>query len=80
MIGTIFSVTIAGDVVTVAVERGRVAVENADRVAELEAFFTSIRDDSEPPVVGRDGLMSVLIGLAAARSLAEKRPVKVEVS
>ncbi len=52
----------------------------ASFVAELEAFFASIRDGSEPPVVGRDGLMSVLIGLAAARSLAEKRPVKVEVS
>jgi len=52
----------------------------ASFVAELEAFFTCIRDDLDPPVGGRDGLMSVLVGLAAARSLAENRPVKVEVS
>lgn len=49
-------------------------------VAELEAFFASIREDRDPPVGGRDGLMSVLIGLAAARSMAENRPVKVETS
>jgi myo-inositol 2-dehydrogenase/D-chiro-inositol 1-dehydrogenase len=49
-------------------------------VVELEAFVASIREDREPPVGGRDGLMSVLIGLAAARSMAENRPVKVEVS
>jgi myo-inositol 2-dehydrogenase/D-chiro-inositol 1-dehydrogenase len=48
--------------------------------AELEAFLTSIREDSDPPVGGRDGLMSVLVGLAAARSMAENRPVKVEAS
>jgi myo-inositol 2-dehydrogenase/D-chiro-inositol 1-dehydrogenase len=50
----------------------------ASFVAELEAFFASVRDDREPPVGGRDGLISVLIGLAAARSMAENRPVKVE--
>ena len=48
--------------------------------AELEAFFASIREDEDPPVGGRDGLMSVLVGLAAARSMAENRPVKVEAS
>ncbi len=47
-------------------------------VAELEAFFACIRDDCEPPVGGRDGLMSVLVGLAAAKSMAENRPVKVD--
>ena len=47
---------------------------------ELEAFVTSIREDHEPPVGGRDGLVSVLIGLAAAQSMAENRPVKVEAS
>jgi len=50
----------------------------ASFVAELEAFFACIRDDLEPPVGGRDGLMSVLVGLAAAKSMAENRPVKVE--
>jgi myo-inositol 2-dehydrogenase/D-chiro-inositol 1-dehydrogenase len=47
-------------------------------VAELEAFFDSIRDDREPPVTGRDGLIPVLIGLAAARSMREGRPVRVD--
>ena len=50
----------------------------ASFVAELEAFFASVRDDLEPPVGGRDGLMSVLVGLAAAQSMAENRPVRVE--
>jgi myo-inositol 2-dehydrogenase/D-chiro-inositol 1-dehydrogenase len=49
-------------------------------VVELEAFVASIREDKEPPAGGRDGLMSVLVGLAAARSMAENRPVKVEAS
>ncbi|MDX2435443.1 MAG: inositol 2-dehydrogenase [Acidobacteriota bacterium] len=48
--------------------------------AELEAFLASIRDDRDPPVGGRDGLMSVLVALAAARSMAENRPMKVEAS
>jgi myo-inositol 2-dehydrogenase/D-chiro-inositol 1-dehydrogenase len=52
----------------------------ASFVAELEAFFASVRDDRESPVGGRDGLMSVLVGLAAAQSMAENRPVKVEAS
>ncbi len=51
---------------------------HASFVAELEAFISSIRDDRPPPVGGRDGLMSVLIGVAAGRSMAENRPVKVE--
>ena len=46
--------------------------------AEMEAFFACIREDREPPVGGRDGLMSVLVGLAAAKSMVENRPVKVE--
>jgi myo-inositol 2-dehydrogenase/D-chiro-inositol 1-dehydrogenase len=50
----------------------------ASFVAEMEAFFASIREDREPPVGGRDGLMSVLVGRAAARSMAENRPVEVE--
>ncbi len=47
-------------------------------VAELEAFIACIREDRQPPVGGRDGLMSVLIGLAAGRSMVENRPVRVE--
>ena len=48
--------------------------------SELEAFVASIRDGSDPQVGGRDGLMSVLVGRAAARSMNENRPVKVEAS
>jgi myo-inositol 2-dehydrogenase/D-chiro-inositol 1-dehydrogenase len=50
----------------------------ASFIAELESFFKSVREDSPTPVDGNDGLMSVLVGLAASRSLAENRPVKVE--
>jgi myo-inositol 2-dehydrogenase/D-chiro-inositol 1-dehydrogenase len=48
-------------------------------VAELEDFFESVREDREPPVSGRDGLVPVLIGLAARRSMVENRPIRVEV-
>jgi len=47
-------------------------------VAELEAFFDSIRSDREPPVTGHDALIPVLIGIAATRSMREGRPVAVE--
>jgi myo-inositol 2-dehydrogenase/D-chiro-inositol 1-dehydrogenase len=47
-------------------------------VAELEAFFDSIRNGTTPPVTGRDGLIPVLIGIAAGRSMRENRPVSVE--
>jgi myo-inositol 2-dehydrogenase/D-chiro-inositol 1-dehydrogenase len=46
-------------------------------VAEIESFMTSIREDTEPPVGGSDGLKPVLIGLAATRSMEENRPVRV---
>jgi myo-inositol 2-dehydrogenase/D-chiro-inositol 1-dehydrogenase len=47
-------------------------------VAEIESFMTSIREDTDPPVDGNDGLIPVLIGLAATRSMNENRPVRVE--
>jgi myo-inositol 2-dehydrogenase/D-chiro-inositol 1-dehydrogenase len=50
----------------------------ASFVAELESFFACMREDEPTPVGGADGLMSVLIGLAASQSLAENRPIKVE--
>jgi myo-inositol 2-dehydrogenase/D-chiro-inositol 1-dehydrogenase len=50
----------------------------ASFLAEMAAFFDCIRDDREPPVGGLDGLMSVLVGQAAARSMVERRPVPVE--
>jgi myo-inositol 2-dehydrogenase/D-chiro-inositol 1-dehydrogenase len=47
-------------------------------VLELEAFFASIRDDGKPPVGGKDGLMNLLVCLAASTSLTENRPIRVE--
>ena len=47
-------------------------------VEELKAFVDAIANDQEPAVTGNDGLQPVLIGVAAIRSLTEKRPVKIE--
>jgi len=47
-------------------------------IEELKAFFDCIINDTEPPVTGRDGLEPILIGMAANKSLAESRPVKIE--
>ena len=46
-------------------------------VNELEAFVTSIREDREPPVTGVDGLLPLLIGMAATTSMRENRPIRV---
>lgn len=46
-------------------------------IAEMKAFFEAIKTGSETPVTGNDGLMNLAIGLAAKKSLAEHRPVKV---
>ena len=47
-------------------------------VEELKAFVDAIINDEEPQVTGNDGLQPVLIGLAALKSLREKRTVKIE--
>ncbi len=47
-------------------------------LAELGEFFDCIREDREPPVTGLDGLIPLLIGVAATRSMRENRPVRVE--
>ncbi|GAB4331020.1 MAG: inositol 2-dehydrogenase [Promethearchaeota archaeon] len=47
-------------------------------VAELEHFVQAIKKDLSPSPGGKDGLMAVLIGLAAKKSLEEHRPVRVE--
>jgi myo-inositol 2-dehydrogenase/D-chiro-inositol 1-dehydrogenase len=44
---------------------------------ELKAFCDAVSGDKPVPVGGVDGLMSVAIGLAAKRSVAEGRPVKM---
>ena len=46
-------------------------------LAEMEAFVGSVREDSKPPVTGRDGRRAVELGLAAWRSYRENRPVAV---
>lgn len=45
--------------------------------SEMKEFCRAIVDERPVPVGGKDGLLSIVIGLAAKRSLAEKRPVKV---
>jgi len=44
---------------------------------EVREFFQAIQENKPTPVTGIDGLKPVLIGLAAMRSLAEGRPVKL---
>ncbi|HEX7736821.1 MAG TPA: inositol 2-dehydrogenase [Ktedonobacteraceae bacterium] len=44
-------------------------------VTEMNAFVQAVLHDGPVPVSGADGRMSVLIGLAAGRSLEEHRPV-----
>jgi len=46
-------------------------------VIELQAFVEALLKDQEPLVTGMDGLQPVIMGLAAARSLREGRPVKI---
>jgi len=45
--------------------------------AEIEEFISSILNNSVIPATGKDGLMSVAVGLAAKKSVAENRPVKM---
>src|SRR5207248_7610985 len=45
---------------------------------EMAAFVDSIRSGRPVPVNANDGLMAVAIGLAAAKSAHENRPVKLE--
>jgi myo-inositol 2-dehydrogenase / D-chiro-inositol 1-dehydrogenase len=46
-------------------------------IAEQKEFVQSIREDTIPPVVGRDGRIPVMIGMAAKKSYLENRPVKL---
>jgi myo-inositol 2-dehydrogenase/D-chiro-inositol 1-dehydrogenase len=50
---------------------------NNSYIAEAQAFIDAVRNDTEPPVTGKDGLMSVYIAMAAHKSLQENRPVKL---
>jgi myo-inositol 2-dehydrogenase/D-chiro-inositol 1-dehydrogenase len=46
-------------------------------VIELQAFVDAVLNDRVPPVTGPDGLAPAVIGLAAKKSLEERRPVKL---
>lgn len=46
-------------------------------LAELQAFFTCIQEDTLPPVTGADGRAPVVMGFAALKSLRENRPVRL---
>jgi myo-inositol 2-dehydrogenase/D-chiro-inositol 1-dehydrogenase len=45
---------------------------------EMEAFVDAVQNQRPAPVNGNDGLMAVRIGLAAAKSVRENRPVKLD--
>ncbi len=47
-------------------------------IAEIKAFCDSILNNTKPLVTGKDGLEPVIIGLAAKKSLAEGKPIKIE--
>ena len=44
---------------------------------EMASYVKSLKNGESVPVDGTDGLMSLQIGLAAIKSLKEKRPVKI---
>lgn len=44
---------------------------------EMHDFINALNADGEMPVGGQDGLKSILIGLAARKSVEENRPVKI---
>ena len=46
-------------------------------VNELVAFVRCLREGAPPPVSGEDGRQAILIGLAARKSFAENRPVRL---
>lgn len=47
-------------------------------LAEMQAFVDAVREHREMPVNGHDGLMALMIGLAARESVRENRPIKVK--
>ena len=47
-------------------------------VDEMQAFVDAILDGKDTPVVGSDGRATAVLGLAAKKSLDERRPVRIE--
>lgn len=46
-------------------------------IEEMKAFIEALKENKEMPVSGNDGLMSLVIGLAAKQSVIENRLVKI---
>ena len=46
-------------------------------LTEMRVFVDAVRSGKPVPVTGKDGLMSIAIGLAATRSAKENRSVKL---
>jgi myo-inositol 2-dehydrogenase/D-chiro-inositol 1-dehydrogenase len=44
---------------------------------ELVQFFNAVEAGQETPVVGKDGLVPLLMGIAAKKSLKENRPILI---
>ena len=83
------AVSIGNDTLSTAVVSDKIGV-NAEKpkyfflerymsafTEEKVQFFDAIRNGTEPPVGGFDGLISVVIAEAAKKSAAENRPVKI---
>ncbi len=47
-------------------------------IAEMQAFIAAVQNDTPTPVGGADGRAPVVIGLAALKSLRERRPVRLD--
>ena len=47
-------------------------------INEIQAFYHAIKQDTGTPVTGHDGLMPVIIGLAANESLKMNKPIQIE--
>lgn len=47
-------------------------------IAEMQAFIAAVQNDTPTPVGGLDGRAPVVIGLAALKSLRERRPVRLD--
>ena len=46
-------------------------------ISEMRAFIDSVQNGKPTLVTGEDGLQNLLVGLAAQKSLVERRPVKI---
>jgi len=46
-------------------------------VTEMDVFVDAVLHDKPVPVTGYDGRMALVLGLAAKKSLAEHRPVRL---